>query len=113
LAFLPTIWKFTQSARKYTITIIRLLSGLLPLLPARETTDTTTETKHVKEIVDAEARRGASGFGLPHFLCSFFSENTGEKERICYYMAVFVDDLIICFLYVLPCLCLLSFIFFL
>jgi hypothetical protein len=82
---------------------------LYPLLPARETTEQTTQTKHVKEIVDAEARLGA--FGL--FFFSFSLENIGEKERIWYCMAVFVVDLIICFLYVLPCLCLLSFIFFL
>jgi hypothetical protein len=83
--------------------------GCIPSSLSEEMPEQTTETKHVKEIVDAV--KGLGAFGL--FFFSLFLENIGEKERICYCMAVFVDDLLICFLYVLSCLCLLSFIFFL
>lgn len=100
LAFLPTIWKFTQSARDYTIAIILICDGLLPLLPVAESQGKTTQTKHVKEIVDTV--RGVGALGLLYF--SFFSENIGEKERLCYYIGFFVSMFRCLFLNILICL---------
>lgn len=85
--FCQPFWKFTQSARQYTITIIRLLRGLYPLLPVAETVEKTTQTKHVKEIVDAEARLGA--LGLSWFLwCFFFCLKLEQKRRYAIYARV-------------------------
>lgn len=52
-------------------------------------------------------RSRVGGFGAFSFLffLLFCSENIGEKGKICYYMAVFVIVLIICFLYVVWCWC--------
>jgi hypothetical protein len=74
LIFLSVNSFFAWCARKYTITIISLSVGLLPLLRPTKTTEQTTQDKHVKEIVDAEATLGLLAFGLL-FSRLFISKN--------------------------------------